>query len=339
MGQNIKPKEKTVEKNIYTRTNGGSFRVKLYSNGTRINAPFDTLAEAQSYLYMLRANKTHDRLEQEIKTERVEKLRNKNFTLSDALDKFAKEIPDDMPSGKDEKYRIGKLKRQPIAKLNFYNINENDVLDAVAIIGGSTESQRHYALLIGKIYKRAKRWRITVANPISGMDLPEKNPPRERRLTPAEYELIKKNSSEELLLIIDFAIETACRKSEILKATTNNLKTSECSLLLPKTKNGFQRVVPLSTKAISICNQVKSDTRATIFNMTAKQLRTEFEKLIKVCNISDLHFHDLRHEAVSRFFEKGIDGIVISMISGHKDLEMLKRYTHLKPYDIAQKLG
>ena len=57
-----------------------------------------------------------------------------------------------------------------------------------------------------------------------------------------------------------------------------------------------------------------------------------------VRNIKDLHFHDLRHEAISQFFEKGLSIPEVALISGHKDVRMLFRYTHLKAEDILRKL-
>lgn len=62
------------------------------------------------------------------------------------------------------------------------------------------------------------------------------------------------------------------------------------------------------------------------------------ERLKKRAGIVDLRFHDLRHEAISRFFELGLSVPEVSAISGHKDTRMLMRYTHLKPENIAQKL-
>lgn len=55
--------------------------------------------------------------------------------------------------------------------------------------------------------------------------------------------------------------------------------------------------------------------------------------------IEDFHFHDLRHEATSRLFEKGLNPLEVASITGHKTLQMLKRYTHLRAEDLARKLG
>ena len=55
--------------------------------------------------------------------------------------------------------------------------------------------------------------------------------------------------------------------------------------------------------------------------------------------VSDLRFHDLRHEAISRFFEMGLSIPEVAVISGHKDARMLFRYTHLRAENIIVKLG
>jgi integrase len=60
--------------------------------------------------------------------------------------------------------------------------------------------------------------------------------------------------------------------------------------------------------------------------------------MLKRGGIENLHFHDLRHEAISRFFEKGLSIPEVSMISGHRDVRQLIRYTHLKIENLAQKI-
>ena len=55
--------------------------------------------------------------------------------------------------------------------------------------------------------------------------------------------------------------------------------------------------------------------------------------------IDDLRWHDLRHEAASRLFEKGLHPMEVASITGHKSPNMLRRYTHLRPEDLAQKLA
>ena len=81
------------------------------------------------------------------------------------------------------------------------------------------------------------------------------------------------------------------------------------------------------------------DISGGMFPLAAAALRGLWSRACKRANIENLHFHDLRHEATSRFFEKGLNVMEVAAITGHKDLRMLQRYTHLRAEDLAKKLG
>lgn len=68
-------------------------------------------------------------------------------------------------------------------------------------------------------------------------------------------------------------------------------------------------------------------------------MRLAWERLVRRIGLEDLHLHDLRHEAVSRLFEKGFHVAEVAAISGHRELRMLTRYTHLRAADLAERLG
>ena len=72
--------------------------------------------------------------------------------------------------------------------------------------------------------------------------------------------------------------------------------------------------------------------------MSKHTITQAFDRVCKRAGIEDLRFHDLRHEATTRFFELGLSIMEVSSITGHKDLAMLRRYTHLKAEDLAKKL-
>jgi integrase len=109
-------------------------------------------------------------------------------------------------------------------------------------------------------------------------------------------------------------------------------------VILRNTKNGFPRTVPLTTRAINV---IKDTPRRgpTVFAISANALRLAWERLRRKAGVLELRFHDLRHEAVSRFFERGLNVAEVAMISGHRDLRMLFRYTHPKPENVAAKLS
>ena len=76
----------------------------------------------------------------------------------------------------------------------------------------------------------------------------------------------------------------------------------------------------------------------TLFFYTARGLSGAFLRLSRQHGLENLHFHDLRHEAISRFFEKGLNPLEVATIAGHKDARMLMRYTHLKAEDLVKRL-
>ena len=70
----------------------------------------------------------------------------------------------------------------------------------------------------------------------------------------------------------------------------------------------------------------------------AYEFRMAWKKIIKEMQITNLRFHDLRHEAVSRLVESGLGDQEVAAISGHKSMQMLKRYTHLRAEDLVARL-
>jgi len=73
--------------------------------------------------------------------------------------------------------------------------------------------------------------------------------------------------------------------------------------------------------------------------INASAFRLAWERLRKRADLCDLRFHDLRHEAISRFFEMGLSVPKVAVISGHKDARTLFRYTHLRAEDFVEKIN
>ena len=81
----------------------------------------------------------------------------------------------------------------------------------------------------------------------------------------------------------------------------------------------------------------RNDTTSP-FPVTPNGFRMAWDRLRSRSGLIDLRFHDLRHEAISRFFELGLNIPEVAVISGHKDPRMLFRYTHLRAADLVDKL-
>jgi len=138
--------------------------------------------------------------------------------------------------------------------------------------------------------------------------------------------------------IIRFAIETGMRRGEIVNVRWEDIDFETSTLHIPITKNGHSRTIPLTEEAGGILKALPSaDER--VFPVSGNAIRLAWDRLKRRVGIEDLHFHDLRHEAISRFFEMGLSVPEVALISGHRDYRMLFRYTHLRAEDVAKKLA
>ena len=136
--------------------------------------------------------------------------------------------------------------------------------------------------------------------------------------------------------IIIFAVETGMRRSEMLELRWFDINKDKRTAKLINTKNGEDRIVPLTRNAFEVLQTLEQD-KEVVFPITANCLQLAWRRVKKNADIDDLRFHDLRHEAISRFFEHGLTVPEVALISGHKDIRQLFRYTHLMPQKISVK--
>jgi integrase len=127
------------------------------------------------------------------------------------------------------------------------------------------------------------------------------------------------------------------RRSELLSIRRSNTNYATGLVWLPITKNGRGRNAPLSGRAIEILRGIP-DTDDLFFSISPVALRQAWDRLMRRTGLPNFRFHDLRHEAISRYFEKGLSVPEVALISGHRDPRMLFRYTHLRAEDVAKKL-
>ncbi|MFO1183683.1 MAG: site-specific integrase [Bauldia sp.] len=165
---------------------------------------------------------------------------------------------------------------------------------------------------------------------------------RERRLRPGEWErLVEAARSQRnpyVLPVIFLAVETGMRRGEILGMKWDHLDRARQTLLIPETKTGYARRIPLSQVALDTLDALHPSAHR-VFPMTANAFRLSWQRLKKRAGAEDLRFHDLRHEAVSRLFEHGLTVPEVTLISGHRDPRMLLRYSHASFERISQKLS
>jgi integrase len=175
---------------------------------------------------------------------------------------------------------------------------------------------------------------------------------RRRRLEPGEWEKIKESANrgyehkEEWPLLAEFAIETAARLQEILKCQWEHLRVEQRTFEIPEdhTKTGAARIVPLSTRALEIIKEMekrKKTDEERVWHMwrDSQTVSKGWRRLVVRAKIDNLTFHDLRHEGISRFYQKtDLTDTEVASISGHSKLEMLKYYSVLRPSQLARRL-
>ncbi len=179
-------------------------------------------------------------------------------------------------------------------------------------------------------------------NPLSMIKLPTNNPSRTRRLLKGEYNALKyaceQNPNPWFYPLFILAIETGMRRSELLNIEWQSININNRLCRILYTKNGEERIIPLSTKAIEVLKQLPRAIKGKVFPIKKTTVRSLWERTCKKTNIKGLRFHDLRHEATSRLFEKGLSIMEVASITGHKDIRMLRTYTHLQTNNLVKKL-
>jgi len=179
-----------------------------------------------------------------------------------------------------------------------------------------------------------KEWGYPVENPVLSIRRPKNPEPRDRRFSDREINLLLRGNrtSEKLRTIIEIALETGMRQSEILRIHPEHITGQTLFIPIAKTK---PRTIPLTKKGLSILKNAKLP-----FNIDRYLLGKQFRKLCKHYGIKDAHFHDLRHQSLSNFMkDKNLNVPETMLIAGHKDPRMLLRiYNNLQVEHVAAKL-
>lgn len=283
-------------------------------------------------------------------------------TLSVILDRYENEV---LPSKKGQaadksriktlKARLGTLKLAAITSAAVASFRDSRLKEV------GEQSVIHELNLLNRILKTAViDWGIALPAgiPTALVRKPKKPQGRDRRASQAEIDaIVAETESNELTGIVLLAAETAMRRGELGGVLWRDVDLKKQVLTLHDTKNGERRDVALSSAAVAVLKSLPRRIDGRVFGLRPESISQAFERARdrarsaheKECEkagqksdrefLVGLRFHDLRHEAASRLFEKGLNPMEVASITGHKTLQMLKRYTHLRAEDLAKKLG
>jgi integrase len=250
--------------------------------------------------------------------------------------------------------------------------------DARRRAGRAENTIRLELQLVSHLFEMArKEWGFeSLLNPLKNIRKPSGSCARDRRLRPGEfnalYALLAASNNRWCAPAFELAIETSLRQGTLFALRWEWVSIKSRLVSFPPeargaANKGVPHVLPLSLRAVAVLRHLaalaegesRSDDFRTNFGpvdvdpdaLTGKVFGTTSNAVLCVWkrslekagqstpDILGLRWHDLRHEATSRLFEKGLHPMEVASVTGHKSMQMLKRYTHLRPESLLEKLG
>ena len=234
-------------------------------------------------------------------------------TLSEMLDRYEHEVTSHK-RGKGETSIIKWWRESDLACRPMARIRGKDVADTIKNKEGEGVGPKtivaHLALLRHLFNIARKEWGMeSLGNPVEMVRKPKLPQGRTRRLVDGEEARLleaAKAYGGEIQHLIPWAIETAMRRGEIAAMRWEHLDKKARVLLIPETKTGTPRRVPLSSSALQVLEALPRQIDGRVWSLRADSISQAFERVCKAAGIEGLTFHDLRHEATSRLFERKV---------------------------------
>lgn len=338
------------------------FCVRHTHGRERENTTFETRLLAEQWLAGVKSGEDKGRLTKTIDA--------RNLTLADALNRRLAMCWDQKSNAEQTRQTQRLIENFPgLTGKRLYEIDEIDVLGFIEereeeVANGTINRELS---LISNTFNRARSRMhcVGLVNPIGPTTRLKEAKGRDHRLAADEEELLLRLADPVEALthtpigsIIRFAVGTAMRKSEIARMDWRHVNLDRGTALIPDSKNGSPRTVPLGLAMRSLVREQgpKSSgcvwASATAISSAWQRLKrtaiAEAQRLVSAGialsdlpeRLLDLRFHDLRHEATSRLIERtGWDNARIRAVTGHKTDAMLARYTHLRTASLALELA
>lgn len=296
-------------------------------------------------------------------------------SVADLVDRFEREVLPDRPQRRSEAPRLQRI-RGALGKLTLTMLTPQDVVrwrDRRLAEGASAGTVRHDLNTLSMLLGHAiSEWGVEGArNVVRDVTKPPLPKGRDRRVSQPELDYLiraakfvptdrpDEKPARGLAYLIILAVETSCRLGELINLEWKHIDLKARTAHLPKTKNGHSRTVALSTAAIRALQQLKKAKRSDgrVFDWTRSDSVSHpwarCVKRAKATYLADcaskgekpakgfleaVRLHDLRHEATSRLFEKGLGIMEVALMTGHRSPAMLQRYTHMEAAKVAAKL-
>jgi integrase len=323
---------------VYIRKQGTKWRVEIVRNGTRTSATFETKSAAQQW-----------GIREEAALIAESRGAFPRRTFAEAIDRYVEKVSSLKQGERFERLRLEALKRD-FPELAAKQLTKLTTADFVMwrdtrlakVTKGSV--QRDINLLSHVLTKARTEWKWMGESPLVGMEAPGDNAPRDRLPTNSEIRRILRflghvtgrlptTKQQETGLAFLLALRTGMRAGEVLQLGPSSVVGSVATVSHKmQYRTGKPRKVPLSRHALRLLRGFQG------FTLSSESLDALFRKARDALLIKDLHFHDARAAALTRFSRK-VDVLELARISGHKDLRtLLGTYYRASSEDIAGRL-
>ena len=314
---------------------------------------FRTKRDAQDW-----ARRTEDEM---VRGVYIDRAGSDRLLLTHALDRYLQEVSSTKKATtSNAEHHKAKALKESLGAYSLAAITSDLVAkyrDERLAIGKSNNTVRLELALLSHLFTIAiKEWRVGLFyNPVANIRKPAPGKGRDRRLKAEEEEALFQacdaHSNPMLGWMARIALYTGMRAGEIKSLTRSQVDLEKRTVHLTETKNGSSRTVPLTRQATEVFHAALNhpvrplDTDLVFWGEPGRdgirrpyEFRPAWHRTLNKVGIEGLRFHDLRHEAVSRLVEAGLGDQEVSAISGHKSMQMLKRYTHLRAEDLVERL-
>jgi integrase len=267
-------------------------------------------------------------------------------TLKQLLERYEREVSSKKRTEAD-KYLIRNIMQHDLVNKVLSHVSSSDIAEfrdkRLETVSGSSVN-RELSIISDCINRAITEWKCFISeNPVKVGLRCKENPQRTRRLLAGEYEKLMNSCKKNRAFwcpIIDFAIHSAMRRGELLSITWDMVDLDKKFITLPPqiTKTNKPRNVPLQPHAINILRSIPRSFKGRVFPIGIKNFERSWTAICKRAGIKGLRWHDLKREAVSRLFEKGLSVSEVQLFCGNS-LTTLGVYTEHDSTTLAEKLA
>jgi integrase len=273
-------------------------------------------------------------------------------TLREAIERYV--LDSEKAIGRTKSQVLKTIKSHDIADLRCSEIVSRDIVDLARTLRAkaSPATVSNYLSHLGAVFSIARAaWGFDLdpqamtdaAKVTRKLGLTSKSRERSRRPTLDELDKLlnhfgevrrRRPDSAPMQAIIGFAIFSTRRLEEITRIKWEDLDEEGSRIVVRDMKNPGEKIgndvrCDLPPEALRII-KAQPRTAKEIFPYSTDAIGAAFTRACKLLAIVDLHFHDLRHDGVSRLFELGWNIPHVAAVSGHRSWTSLRRYTHLR---------